>query len=288
MPVSYVSPRPPPLRTCRTQTAAPDSPPLLGMHSQVAAAPTAQVVLLTAAGFLFYACGYLFLWFSAGLDVHELQPAGAYGNTTASLSPSRPTEVHYLYLWMDSHFDAEVLRHMSYAADVIAPPVMHSPEYIQTLAVQFDAVVPGFSATYQAIPRIVTKTDVARLLAVYFHGGVYLDTDVVARRTFDLAPNGTWFVEKTVSVTKLGPREEPHSVRVANYAFGAQKRSPLVALMLAEAARRCRLLATKHGGRGGYKWSDTDITWASPDPSPSPSPSPSPDPNPNPNPDPDH
>ena len=255
------------------------------MQSQVAAAPTAQVVLLTAAGFLFYACGYLFLWFSAGLDVHELQPAGAYGNATASLSPSRPTEVHYLYLWMDSHFDAEVLRHMSYAADVIAPPVMHSPEYIQTLAVQFDAVVPGFSATYQAIPRIVTKTDVARLLAVYFHGGVYLDTDVVARRTFDLAPNGTWFVEKTVSVTKLGPREEPHSVRVANYAFGAQKRSPLVALMLAEAARRCRLLATKHGGRGGYKWSDTDITWATPDPNSSPSPSPDPDPNPNPNPD---
>ena len=136
-------------------------------------------------------------------------------------------------------------------------------------------------------------------------------------------------------------------MRIANYAFGAQKRSPLVALMLAEAARRCKLLAglhalslcrarpqpnpepeqpepvyralpgpahspqtslegpsnctctctlcppsltiytrpnahgppprptnptrdplcvsndaAKHGGRGGYKWTDTDITWA--------------------------
>ena len=63
------------------------------MQTQVAATRTAQVVLLTAAGFLFYACGYLVLWFTAGLDVHELKPAGAYGNATASLSPSRPTEV---------------------------------------------------------------------------------------------------------------------------------------------------------------------------------------------------
>ena len=210
-------------------------------QTQVAAAPTAQLVLLTAAGFLFYACGYMALFFTTGLDVHRLRPYGAYSNTTASQRPSSPTEVHYLYLWMDSHFDAEVLRHMSYAADFIAPPVMHSPAYIETLAVQFDAVVPGFSSTYQAIPKIVTKTDVARLLAVYYHGGVYLDTDVVARRSFDLAVNGTWFVEKTVSVSKLGPREEPNSVRIANYAFGAQKHSPLVALMLAEAARRCRL-----------------------------------------------
>ena len=65
------------------------------MQTQVTAAPTAQVVLLTAAGLLFYACGYLVLWFSAGLDVHELQPAGAYSNATASQSPSRPAEVAY-------------------------------------------------------------------------------------------------------------------------------------------------------------------------------------------------
>ena len=94
-------------------------------QTQVAAAPTANVALLTTAGFLFYVCGYMALFFTTGLDVHRLRPYGAYSNTTASQRPSSPTEVHYLYLWMDSHFDAEVLRHMSYAADIIAPPVMH-------------------------------------------------------------------------------------------------------------------------------------------------------------------
>ena len=63
------------------------------MQTQVTAAPRAQVVLLTAAGFLFYVCGYLVLWFSAGLDVHELHPSGAYSNATASQIASRPTEV---------------------------------------------------------------------------------------------------------------------------------------------------------------------------------------------------
>ena len=67
--------------------------------------------------------------------------------------------------------------------------------------------------------------------------------------------------------------------------------------MLAEAARRCKLLAAKHGGRGaGYKWTDTDITWAAgPDvtttlyhrtggTNPHPHPHPHPHPNPHPNP----
>ena len=94
-------------------------------QTQVVAAPTANVALLTTAGFLFYACGYMALFFTTGLDVHRLRPYGAYNNATASQRPSSPAEVHYLYLWMDSHFDAEVLRHMSYAADIIAPPVMH-------------------------------------------------------------------------------------------------------------------------------------------------------------------
>lgn len=181
----------------------------------------------------------------------------AHGNVGRA-AMTTPAETHFAYLWIGARFEQSVLENMAAAAAVIGPPRLTRPDDALALAIRFDATHPGFAKMYRRVPA-VTQTDLARLLAVYYHGGVYLDADVVAHRPFLLAPNGTWFTEKVVADTRaLGPREAPHAVRVANYAFGAPPGAPLVAVMLEEAFRRCALLIAYHAPA----WSDNDIVWA--------------------------
>jgi hypothetical protein len=207
-----------------------------------------QVVGLAAVGWATYQTG---CWVALNLGV-PVQYAAAFHKPVPF-----PTRLHYLCTWNNGNYDPNILRNMARAGDVVGPPRVYSERDVDSLVSKFDSQHPGFATTYAAIPLKITKTDIGRLLLVYYYGGIYLDGDVVFRTPFELAANGTWFVEKTVDVTALGPREAKHPVRVANYAFGAYPLSPLIRLMLLESARRCKFLISQND-----TWSDSDIVWA--------------------------
>lgn len=162
------------------------------------------------------------------------------------------------YGWVDDTLGHETLSRLANAAHNAGPVKVLMPSQARELAERFEKEAPGFEAVYNSVPRYVTQTDLARLLAIYYYGGLYIDADVVVRGPVAMAPNGTWFVEKVVSVKKLGPREAPIATRIANYAFAAPKRCPLIKIMLLEAARRCQSLE-------GSEWSEADIVWVGPD-----------------------
>ena len=98
---------------------------------------------------------------------------------------------------------------------------------------------PDIQRQWDTIPHWVIKADIARLLYIYEHGGVYLDCDCLVQQTL---PKEPWVcVEKIVPVHTLGPKESKHpshAVRIANYAFGFPKHHPLLKEALEECARR--------------------------------------------------
>ena len=98
---------------------------------------------------------------------------------------------------------------------------------------------PDIQKQWDTIPHWVIKADIARLLYIYEHGGVYLDCDCLVQQPL---PKEPWVcVEKVVPVHTLGPKESKHpshAVRIANYAFGFPKHHPLLKEALEECARR--------------------------------------------------
>jgi len=98
---------------------------------------------------------------------------------------------------------------------------------------------PDIQKQWDTIPHWVIKADIARLLYIYEHGGVYLDCDCLVQQKL---PKEPWAcVEKIVPVHTLGPKESKHpahSVRIANYAFGFPKHHPLLKDALEECAIR--------------------------------------------------
>ena len=166
--------------------------------------------------------------------------------------------VHTTFGWHKDGLDHETLSRLATAAHHAGRVNIVSPAAANELARKFDDENNGFLNTYNQVPRAVTQTDLARLLAVYFEGGLYIDVDVVVRGSVIAAANGTWFVEKIVSVNKLSEREALVPRRIANYAFAAPARCPLLRLMLEEAMRRCKQLE-------GKRWTDADVTWVGPD-----------------------
>ena len=85
---------------------------------------------------------------------------------------------------------------------------------------------PDLEKLWDRIPHWVIKTDLGRLLYIYFNGNLYFDVDCVIRKKISIRAQQFFilFTEMIVSdVSKLGPREckNPENVlRVANYAFG--------------------------------------------------------------------
>ena len=112
--------------------------------------------------------------------------------------------VHVTYGWKDDGFDHETLSRLATMATVAGTVKIIGKEAAEGLARRFDKEEPGFYELYSTVPRYVTQTDLARLLAVYYGGGLYVDADVALRQPVPISPNGTWFVEKVVSVGSSG------------------------------------------------------------------------------------
>ncbi len=97
-----------------------------------------------------------------------------------------------------------------------------SPGDIESLICHY----PELEKLWNRIPHWVIKTDLGRLLYIYFNGNFYFDVDCVIRKKISIGARQFFilFTEMIVSdVSQLGPREckNPENVlRVANYAFG--------------------------------------------------------------------
>lgn len=139
---------------------------------------------------------------------------------------------------------------------------VHGPHDIPRLLRRYSTEVDGgrLEGVYWQIPRPVCRSDIARLLVVYFMGGLYLDVDASIRRKITRREwnRGIWILEKIEAEdTAFGPREEHRHMRVANYAFGAPAPGcPAVRACLEEATRRISLMMSALD-----EWSDSDVLW---------------------------
>ena len=116
------------------------------------------------------------------------------------------------------------------------------PDYKLIVPKEINPLLPLFpdiQRQWDTIPHWVIKADIARLLYIYEHGGVYLDCDCLVEQPL---PKEPWVcVEKVVPVHLLGPKESKHpshAMRIANYAFGFPRHHPLLKEALEECARR--------------------------------------------------
>ena len=115
---------------------------------------------------------------------------------------------------------------------------------------------PELQKLWETIPHWIIKSDIARLLCIYFNGGTYLDCDCKIIKKFDTTPPVTLFVQSIVDVKKLGPREikhPSHAVRIANYAFSSVAKHPFLKLVIEECIRRLKLFP--------IRFTPSDILW---------------------------
>jgi len=108
---------------------------------------------------------------------------------------------------------------------------------------------------YNIIPNWVVKTDLGRLLIIYFNGGLYSDSDCFIEKKFNIhsfEKNVILFTEAICnSVDDLGPREckNPENVlRVANFCFGSKKiKHPFFKEVINECLHRLKQLLIIEG-----------------------------------------
>jgi len=85
---------------------------------------------------------------------------------------------------------------------------------------------PDLYKLYNLIPVWVTKTDLARLLIIYYNGGIYCDVDCFIKKSFHNNSNVYLFTESILSnVNQLGDREcknTENKLRIANYCFASK------------------------------------------------------------------
>lgn len=110
------------------------------------------------------------------------------------------------------------------------------PEDILPLVTKFSSELAGL---WDQIPHWVIRCDLGRLLYIYYHGGMYMDSDCVIRKSIPTAPV-VLFTEKKVQVCQLGPREKKYGVRVANYAFASEAGHPFLKEVILECIRRLK------------------------------------------------
>ena len=137
------------------------------------------------------------------------------------------------------HPSLPLLKHNSTFDDYI----ILGPSDIIPLVKQFS---PWLYQQWDKLPHWVIKADLGRLLYIYYNGGIYLDCDCVIRQPFTLSPL-LLFIEAIVPVESLGPKECKHpdnSLRIANYAFGAEKESQFLKNVLEECIHRLRQLSS--------------------------------------------
>jgi mannosyltransferase OCH1-like enzyme len=110
-----------------------------------------------------------------------------------------------------------------------------------------DDLFPELSDLYFLIPHWVIKSDLVRLLILYFYGGFYFDADCYIQKIFDkhsANDNVILFIEWICPIETLGPRENKHpdnQTRIANYCFGCNtKKHPFLKEVIDECISRLK------------------------------------------------
>ena len=123
-----------------------------------------------------------------------------------------------------------------------------NPSTIEPLLI--NEIFPDIINLYKLIPHWIIKTDLARLLIIYFQGGIYSDSDCFINKKINSHNennNVLLFTEHICdSINKLGPREckNPENVlRVANFYFGSKnKHHPFFKEVIDECINRLKQL----------------------------------------------
>ena len=139
-----------------------------------------------------------------------------------------------------------------------------TPSIIEPLLI--NEIFPDIINLYKLIPHWIIKTDLARLLIIYFQGGIYSDSDCFINKKINSHNNNhniLLFTEHICSsVNKLGPREckNPENVlRIANYCFGSKTiRHPFFKEVIDECINRLKQLLVVENNQD---FSNKDILW---------------------------
>ena len=121
----------------------------------------------------------------------------------------------------------------------------------------------NFKNIWNNIPRWIIKTDIARLLYLYYNPGLYLDSDAVIINDIILQLDDNMdmyvFTEHIVNnVEDLGPREKKYKLRIANYAIGSKKlKHPFIKLLIDECIKRLLILYSENNN----SISNEDVLW---------------------------
>lgn len=276
-------------------------------------------------------CGRLWLDEQAALGVrppwrpaaharaHAAPPDG-WDGSAGLLAPAAAVQVHFVYgLFPDADPDTTSRRARGGGPSVpglppgvrariesslialreagLAPLArVHGRASVERLFRTVAATLPGLPSVARSLPAIA-RADLARYVALFEHGGLYLDVDSqlkragarLLRKTIG-APAGTpalLFGDRLAAVGQLGRREKPYRLRIAQHAFFAPRRHWFFSAVLNESLGRLRSLERQEvgggegggggggeggggggggsrggGGGSGHRLSDAEVLWA--------------------------
>jgi mannosyltransferase OCH1-like enzyme len=102
---------------------------------------------------------------------------------------------------------------------------------------------------YYKLPNWIIKTDICRLIYIYFNGGMYSDADCYITKDFlnKIQNNNIiLFIERIVKLTELSSLENKSlecSIRIANYAFFSNSiQHPFLKEVIDECISRIKIL----------------------------------------------
>ena len=144
--------------------------------------------------------------------------------------------------------------------------IINNPSIIEGFIINSNHIFPDLLHLYNRIPRWVVKTDFGRLLAVYLHGGLYVDSDCFIKKPLNKDTqndNIILFIEHICkSFDDLGKREckNPENlVRIANFCFGSKtKNHPFLKEVIEECINRLQMLLYIQKKR---EFNTEDILW---------------------------
>ena len=127
-----------------------------------------------------------------------------------------------------------------------------NPKDIETLLDLDD--FPDLKQLYNLLPHWVSKSDLGRLIYIYYNGGFYIDADCFIQRQIDLNDNNVVvFVKKKVKSIDMVSSDESklnpdNVIRMSNFCFGSMvKKHPLFKEAIIECLRRIRFRYIEKG-----------------------------------------
>lgn len=117
------------------------------------------------------------------------------------------------------------------------------------------AEFPGYRTVFESFPKPIQRFDFFRYLAVYRHGGFYLDLDVfLFRGLHPLLGRSAVFPFEELSLNRHLRRAHGIDWEIGNYAFGAAAGSPFLLAVIENCVRAQRDPAWLQPMMAGMPW----------------------------------